>query len=161
MLTVIKRILMLTACAATGAALAQPEAGSQAAAEQGGADRLLESTAAVLWQPSMNVFRRFDVPAEEMFEFYGQLLGYRQLSTINVGTGAGVARFQAGAQELKLTRRVADRQYQDGGVEAATGLRLLTFFFADEERCAGVSRSTVMPRRASSRLRARAARARS
>lgn len=90
------------------------------------------TTAAVLWQPSMNVFRRFEVPAEAMYEFYGGVLGFKQLSTLNVGNGGGVARFQAGAQELKLTRRVADRQYESGGVRAATGLRLLTFVFADE-----------------------------
>jgi catechol 2,3-dioxygenase-like lactoylglutathione lyase family enzyme len=90
------------------------------------------TTASVLWQPSMNVFRRFDVPAERMYEFYGTVLGFEQLSTLNVGTGGGVARFQAGAQELKLTRRVPDRGYVNGGVAAATGLRLLTFFFADE-----------------------------
>lgn len=94
------------------------------------------TTAPVLWQPSMNVFRRFDVPAERMYEFYGGVLGFAQLSTLNVGNGGGVARFQAGAQELKLTRRVADRHYEPGGVAAATGLRLLTFFFADEEALA-------------------------
>ena len=90
------------------------------------------TTASVLWQPSMNVFRRFEVPAERMYEFYGGVLGFKQLSTLNVGNGGGVARFQAGAQELKLTRRVANRSYQGGGVRGATGLRLLTFFFADE-----------------------------
>ena len=90
------------------------------------------TTASVLWQPSMNVFRRFAVPAERMYEFYGGVLGFKQLSTINVGNGGGVARFQAGAQELKLTRRVGDRSYVEGGVRAATGLRLLTFYFADE-----------------------------
>ena len=90
------------------------------------------TTASVLWQPSMNVFRRFAVPAEQMFEFYGGALGFEQLSTFNVGTGGGVARFRAGAQELKLTQRVGDRRYEPGGVAGATGLRLLTFFFADE-----------------------------
>jgi len=91
------------------------------------------TTAGVLWQPSMNVFRRFEAPAERMYEFYGGVLGYKQLSTLNVGNGGGgVARFQAGAQELKLTRRVANRSYEGGGVRGATGLRLLTFFFADE-----------------------------
>ena len=89
------------------------------------------TTAPVLWQPSMNVFRRFTVAPERMYEFYGDVLGFAQLSTFSVGNG-GVARFQAGAQELKLTRRVADREYQSGGVAAATGLRLLSFFFADE-----------------------------
>jgi catechol 2,3-dioxygenase-like lactoylglutathione lyase family enzyme len=90
------------------------------------------TTARVLWQPSMNVFRRFEVPAERMYEFYGGVLGFEQLSTLNVGNGGGVARFQAGAQELKLTRRVGNRSYQGGGVRGATGLRLLTFYFADE-----------------------------
>lgn len=90
------------------------------------------TTAGVLWQPSMNVFRRFEVPAERMYEFYGGVLGFKQLSTLNVGNGGGVARFQAGAQELKLTRRVGNRSYEGGGVRAATGLRLLTFFFAAE-----------------------------
>jgi catechol 2,3-dioxygenase-like lactoylglutathione lyase family enzyme len=90
------------------------------------------TTAPVLWQQSMNVFRRFEVPAERMYEFYGGVLGFKQLSTLNVGNGGGVARFQAGAQELKLTRRVANRSYLPGGVRAATGLRLLTFYFADE-----------------------------
>jgi catechol 2,3-dioxygenase-like lactoylglutathione lyase family enzyme len=90
------------------------------------------TTAHVLWQPSMNVFRRFEVPAERMYEFYGGVLGFEQLSTLNVGNGAGVARFQAGAQELKLTRRVGNRSYEGGGVRGATGLRLLTFYFADE-----------------------------
>jgi catechol 2,3-dioxygenase-like lactoylglutathione lyase family enzyme len=95
------------------------------------------TTASVLWQPSMNVFRRFEVPAERMYEFYGTVLGFEQLSTLNVGDGGGVARFQAGAQELKLTRRVPDRDYVNGGVGAATGLRLLTFFFADEGELTG------------------------
>ena len=90
------------------------------------------TTASVLWQPSMNVFRRFEVPAERMYEFYGGVLGFKQLSTLNVGNGGGVARFQAGAQELKLTRRVGNRSYEAGGVRGATGLRLVTFVFADE-----------------------------
>ena len=108
-------------------AIASNIAVAQTTAPEAGA-----TTASVLWQPSMNVFRRFEVPAERMYEFYGGVLGFKQLSTLNVGNGGGVARFQAGAQELKLTRRVANRSYQGGGVRGATGLRLLTFFFADE-----------------------------
>jgi hypothetical protein len=102
------------------------------ASAQSSAPEANATTARVLWQPSMNVFRRFEVPAEKMYEFYGGVLGFKQLSTLNVGNGGGVARFQAGAQELKLTRRVANRSYEGGGVHGATGLRLLTFIFADE-----------------------------
>src|SRR6185503_19626925 len=108
-------------------AIASNVAVAQTTAPEAGA-----TTASVLWQPSMNVFRRFEVPAERMYEFYGGVLGFKQLTTLNVGNGGGVARFQAGAQELKLTRRVGNRSYEGGGVRGATGLRLLTFFFADE-----------------------------
>lgn len=113
-------LLVLGACLAGGASAQTPAAGAHT------------TTAHVLWQPSMNVFRRFEVPAERMYEFYGGVLGFEQLSTLNVGNGGGVARFQAGAQELKLTRRVGNRSYEGGGVRGATGLRLLTFYFADE-----------------------------
>jgi catechol 2,3-dioxygenase-like lactoylglutathione lyase family enzyme len=94
----------------------------------------LASTAPVLWQPSMNVFRRFAAEPDKMYEFYGPVLGFEQLQTLSVTAGnpGGVARFQAGAQELKLTRRTPNRQYHPGGVADATGLRLVTFFFADE-----------------------------
>ncbi len=94
-------------------------------------EQLPATTSPVLWQASMNVFRRFAVEPERMFEFYGGVLGFKQLTTFSVGNG-GVARFQAGAQELKLTKQVGNRAYQTGGVEAATGLRLVSFFFADE-----------------------------
>jgi catechol 2,3-dioxygenase-like lactoylglutathione lyase family enzyme len=119
------RMAVLTSLAL--AAMAASAAVAQTAAADAEA-----TTASVLWQPSMNVFRRFEAPAERMYEFYGGVLGYKQLSTLNVGNGGGVARFQAGAQELKLTRRVGNRSYESGGVRAATGLRLLTFYFADE-----------------------------
>jgi catechol 2,3-dioxygenase-like lactoylglutathione lyase family enzyme len=117
---IVSALLVLGVFAAAVAVAQAPTIDSQA------------TTAKVLWQPSMNVFRRFEVPAELMYKFYGAVLGFKQLSTLNVGNGGGVARFQAGAQELKLTRRVGNRSYVGGGVRGATGLRLLTFFFPDE-----------------------------
>jgi catechol-2,3-dioxygenase len=90
-----------------------------------------DSTAHVLWQPSMNVFRRHAVEAAVMHDFYRDVVGLQQLATIGVGGGGGVARFQAGGSELKFTRRVADRSYRPGGVRNATGLRLLSLFFPD------------------------------
>lgn len=110
---------------AAAAAFATLVSGTVAAADD-------ESVAPVLWQPSMNVFRRHEVESEQMFAFYGDVLGFEQLQTLMPSGTGGVARFQAGASELKLTRRVPDREYVDGGVRDATGLRLLTFFFPDE-----------------------------
>lgn len=83
--------------------------------------------APVLYQPSMNVFRRFETDAEQMYAFYRDVLGLEQLTTYGA-----VARFQAGASEFKLTGRVRGKAYQPGGVQDATGLRLVTFFFPEE-----------------------------
>src|SRR5512143_3304939 len=95
------------------AAFAATTASSQNTDTKPSARRSLDTTAPVLWQPSMNVFRRFAAPKEKMFEFYGTVLGFRQLTTLNVNTsGGGVARFRAGAQELKLTGRVPGKHYQ-------------------------------------------------
>lgn len=118
---------------AGGAAAAPPgrsagPAGGQAAE----ADPFGNPVAPVLYQPSMNVFRRFSADAERMYQFYRDVLGFEQLPSIGA-----VARFQAGASEFKLTRRVGGRQYQSGGVRDATGLRLVTFFFPDETALAG------------------------
>jgi catechol 2,3-dioxygenase-like lactoylglutathione lyase family enzyme len=102
------------------------------AAQDEAPPRQLQSVAPVLSQPSMNVFRRFEVKPAEMYEFYGKVLGLKQLTTFNVGGGTGVARFEAGASQVKLTGRVPNRKYAPGNVQDATGLRLLTFFFPNQ-----------------------------
>ena len=102
------------------------------AAQNGAPPRQLQSVAPVLSQPSMNVFRRFEVKPEEMYEFYGKVLGLKQLTTFNVGGSTGVARFEIGSSQVKLTGRVPNRKYYPGTVRDATGLRLLTFFFPNQ-----------------------------
>lgn len=84
-------------------------------------------------QPSMNVFRRFESDAEAMYSFYGKVLGLKQLQTFNIGGGIGVARFQVGDSQLKLSGIVPNRSYHHGSVGDATGIRLLTFFFPDQQ----------------------------
>lgn len=104
-------------------------AGSSQAAEHGAA-----SVAPVLWQNSMNVFRRFSAAnGDKELEFYGNVLGLKKLQTFNVGGGTRVARFQIGSSQVKFTAKVPNRRYAPGGPRDATGLRLLTFFFPDEE----------------------------
>lgn len=139
-------LLILCGALASNIVVAQaPRCATGSDCGENAASAAERTAASALWQPSMNVFRRFAVPAEQMFEFYGAVLGFEQLSTFNVGTGGGVARFQAGAQELKLTRRVDDRRYEPGGVKGATGLRLLTFFFADEAALTAVFEQHGLP----------------
>jgi catechol 2,3-dioxygenase-like lactoylglutathione lyase family enzyme len=107
-----------------------------------------QSVGPLLWQPSMNVFRRFAVDPEKMFEFYGSVLGLEQLQTYSVGGGQQVARFQLGDptdSQIKLTKRVPNKEYRPGGVEDATGLRLLTLTYPDEQAVAQRFREHGLP----------------
>ena len=93
---------------------------------------ITETVVPFMIQPSMNVFRRFEADAESMYAFYGKVLGFEQLMTFNVGGGTGVARFQVGDSQVKLSGIVPNRKYHRGKVSDATGVRLLTFFFPDQ-----------------------------
>jgi catechol 2,3-dioxygenase-like lactoylglutathione lyase family enzyme len=91
----------------------------------------LKSTAEIMTQP-MNVFRRFSGDAKPIYDFYGKVLGLKQLTTYNLGGNTNVARFEIGPTQLKFTAIVPNRKYQQGAIPAATGLRILTFFFPDQ-----------------------------
>jgi catechol 2,3-dioxygenase-like lactoylglutathione lyase family enzyme len=91
----------------------------------------IKSTAEIMTQP-MNVFRRFSGDAKPIYDFYGKVLGLKQLTTYNLGGNTNVARFQIGPSQLKFTAAVPDRKYQKGAIQDATGLRILTFFFPDQ-----------------------------
>lgn len=92
--------------------------------------RPLTSVGPILSQNSMNVFRRFAAEPKAMYEFYGEVLGLKQLTTFDVGKNTNVARFQAGDSQLKLT---PNRQYHPGDVQEATGVRLITLYFPDQK----------------------------
>jgi len=97
------------------------------------AQQKADPVAPLLWQPSMNIFRRFTVDRAKMIEFYGKVLALRPLSTFELGGGSQMTRFGVGTSEIKLTASLPrDRQYPSGGVKEVTGLRVITFFFPDE-----------------------------
>jgi catechol 2,3-dioxygenase-like lactoylglutathione lyase family enzyme len=91
----------------------------------------LKSTAEIMTQP-MNVFRRFSGDAKPIYDFYGKVLGLKQLTTYNLSGNTNVARFEIGTSQLKFTAAVSNRKYQQGAVQEATGLRILTFFFPNQ-----------------------------
>ena len=91
----------------------------------------LKSTAEIMTQP-MNVFRRFSGDAKPIYDFYGKVLGLKQLTTYNLGGNTNVARFEIGTSQLKFSAVVPNRKYQKGTIQDATGLRILTFFFPDQ-----------------------------
>jgi catechol 2,3-dioxygenase-like lactoylglutathione lyase family enzyme len=91
----------------------------------------LKSTAEIMTQP-MNVFRRFSGDAKPIYDFYGKVLGLKQLTTYTLGSSTSVARFEIGPTQIKFTAIVPNRKYQQGAIQDATGLRILTFIFPDQ-----------------------------
>ena len=91
----------------------------------------LQSTAEIMTQP-MNVFRRFSGEAKPIYDFYGKVLGLKQLTTYDLGGNTNVARFEIGPTQLKFSAVVPNRKYQHGAIQDATGLRILTFFFPSQ-----------------------------
>jgi catechol 2,3-dioxygenase-like lactoylglutathione lyase family enzyme len=92
----------------------------------------ISSTAEIMTFP-MNVFRRYSGDAEPVYDFYGKVLGLKQLTTYNLGGNTGVARFEIGPSQLKFSARVPNRKYQQGAIRDATGLRLLSFFYPGKD----------------------------
>ncbi len=92
----------------------------------------IKTTAEIMTYP-MNVFRRFPGDAKPVYDFYGKLLGLKQLTTYNLGGNTNVARFEIGTSQLKFSAMVPNRKYQKGPITDATGLRLLTFFFPSRD----------------------------
>lgn len=92
-----------------------------------------ETVGPVIWMPAMNPFRRYaaDDPGS-IFDFYSDVLGHERLTEYDVGGATGVMRIRAGASELKFTGDTEGQQYQVGGIDNATGIRLWTFFYSDK-----------------------------
>lgn len=105
----------------------------------------IQSAMAVSSQDSMNVFRRYAGDPKAMFEFYGKVLGLKQLTTFNLGGNASVARFDVGSSQVKFSGVVPNRKYQHGAIQDATGLRLLTLFFPSKDALLEGFRSHHLP----------------
>jgi catechol 2,3-dioxygenase-like lactoylglutathione lyase family enzyme len=97
-----------------------------------GPNKQPQTVAPMLSQSYMNVFRRFSADPENMYAFYGKVLGFRQSANFKLGGNVGMAWFQVGDSQLKLTGVVPNRKYYHGDIPEATGVRLLTFFFPDQ-----------------------------
>ena len=86
----------------------------------------------VFVEHSANVFRRFNGDGAKTLAFYGQVLGFGDIGTVNVGAGQGVSRYQVGPSQLKFTKAGADAKFTRGAINDAAGVRLWTMWFADE-----------------------------
>jgi predicted enzyme related to lactoylglutathione lyase len=90
------------------------------------------SLASLSTQPSMNVFRRFAVEPAKMASFYSEVLGLKQLPSLNMPGGGQMMLFQIGTGQVKLQYTAAAGEYKTGAVREVTGLRVFTFFYPDE-----------------------------
>jgi catechol 2,3-dioxygenase-like lactoylglutathione lyase family enzyme len=122
---VVKLAIGALLAAAAGAAAAQTSAP--------------ETVRPLLWQPGMqrsdvgevNVFRRFSSErTDKMREFYGEILGLTALPATAAG-GNAMIRYPVGLSEVKLFPSPPSAA-NTATVRAATGVRLLTFFFTDQ-----------------------------
>lgn len=102
---------------------------------QSGAPSDVPSVRPLFSQESMNVYRRFAPEHRtKMLEYYGQVLALRALSPINLGGGSQMILFGVGTGQVKLASGLKQgRTYHPGGVNEATGIRVLTLFFPDEQ----------------------------
>jgi catechol 2,3-dioxygenase-like lactoylglutathione lyase family enzyme len=91
-----------------------------------------DKASAYFVEHSANVFRRFNGDGVKTLEFYGEVLGLRDIGTANVGGGQGVSRYQVGPSQLKFTRAGANAKFTRGAINDAAGVRLWTMWFPDE-----------------------------
>src|SRR6476469_3581498 len=70
----------------------------------------------VFAEKSANVFRRFNGDGVKTLEFYGEVLGFRDIGTATVAPGQGVSRYQVGPSQLKFTKAGANAKFTRGAI---------------------------------------------
>jgi predicted enzyme related to lactoylglutathione lyase len=87
--------------------------------------------ASLMTQDSVNVFRRFSIDRAKDLEFYGDVIGLQSLNGLNMPGGGQMSLFHIGTSQFKFTT-AANRKDPSGPVLDVTGLRVFTYFYADE-----------------------------
>ena len=88
--------------------------------------------ASLMTQDSVNVFRRFSVDRAKVLAFYREAVGLETAPTLNMPGGGQMSQFHIGTSLFKFTNAAAGRQEKSGPVLDVTGLRVFTYFYADE-----------------------------
>jgi predicted enzyme related to lactoylglutathione lyase len=87
--------------------------------------------ATLMTQDSVNVFRRFSIDRAKDLEFYGEVIGLPSLNALNMPGGGQMSLFHIGTSQFKFTT-AGNRKDPSGPVLDVTGLRVFTYFYADE-----------------------------
>jgi len=88
--------------------------------------------ASLMTQDSVNVFRRFSVDRAKDLAFYNDVIGLQPLNALNMPGGGQMSLFHIGTSQFKFTNTQPGRQDKSGPVLDVTGLRVFTYFYADE-----------------------------
>ena len=87
--------------------------------------------AALMTQDSANVFRRFAVDRDKDLAFYREVIDLQPLNGLNMPGGGQMSLFHIGSSQFKFTT-AGNRAEKSGPVLDVTGLRVFTYFYADE-----------------------------
>src|SRR5256885_9957896 len=88
--------------------------------------------ATLMTQESVNVFRRFSIDRAKDLEFYGDVIGLQPLQGLNMPGGGQMSLLHIGTSQFKFTNAGPNRHDATGPVLDVTGLRVFTYFVADE-----------------------------
>jgi catechol 2,3-dioxygenase-like lactoylglutathione lyase family enzyme len=92
------------------------------------------TTAAVLFQPSMNVFRRFDGDADRMYEFYRDVLGFEQLQSFGAVELVEDPLFGTTKYPFRHGSTTINLRSFEGALPADTGSGGIQYVVSDVER---------------------------
>jgi catechol 2,3-dioxygenase-like lactoylglutathione lyase family enzyme len=84
----------------------------------------------LMFQPSVNVVLSV-ADVEKSKNFFGNVLGLKSMSNLNLPGGFVMTRYQVGTTEIKLLHLATTKKTETGKVDEAIGIRRLTLFFPD------------------------------
>jgi predicted enzyme related to lactoylglutathione lyase len=131
-MTRVARCLALVFALAAAAAAQTANGPSPFSSGQGVPSGRQGTPASLMTQDSVNLFRRFSVDGAKVLAFYGEVLGLQTAPTLNMPGGGQMSQFRIGTSLFKFTNAAGGRQEPSGPVLDVTGLRVFTYFYADE-----------------------------
>jgi catechol 2,3-dioxygenase-like lactoylglutathione lyase family enzyme len=98
----------------------------------------------MMLKPSVNLVLSVGDVAKSK-EFYGDVLGLKPMTNLNLPGGFVMTRYNVGGTEIKFLHSPAATEAQTGKLDAAIGIRRLTLFFRDPQALAARFKEHGLP----------------